>query len=38
MEKTKEQKKMKKVIGYRKNCKSKGTGLSHYILLDKEKK
>ncbi|MEW6607311.1 MAG: modified peptide precursor CbpA [bacterium] len=26
----------KKVIAFRKKCKAKGTGLSHYILLDKK--
>lgn len=25
----------KNVIAYRKKCKTNGTGLSHYILLDK---
>ncbi len=24
---------VKKTIGYRKNCKATGTGLSHYILI-----
>jgi len=24
----------KDVIAYRKSCKAKGTGLSHYILMD----
>ncbi len=28
----------KKVIAYRKTCKAKGTGLSHYILMDRKKK
>ncbi len=28
----------KKVIAYRKSCKAKGTGLSHYILMDRKKK
>lgn len=27
----------KKIMGYRKSCKVKGTGLSHYILIDKSK-
>ncbi|MEW6618050.1 MAG: modified peptide precursor CbpA [bacterium] len=26
----------KDVIAFRKKCKAKGTGLSHYILLDKK--
>jgi modified peptide precursor CbpA len=28
----------KKVIAYRKSCKAVGTGLSHYILMDKKAK
>ncbi|MHB1347524.1 MAG: modified peptide precursor CbpA [Candidatus Humimicrobiaceae bacterium] len=28
----------KDVIGFRKTCKVKGTGLSHYILVDSSKK
>ena len=28
----------KDVIAYRKTCKAKGTGLSHYILMDKKAK
>ncbi len=28
----------KKVIAYRKKCQAKGTGLSHYILMDKKGK
>jgi modified peptide precursor CbpA len=28
----------KKVIAQRKSCKAKGTGLSHYILMDKKGK
>ncbi|MCL5674730.1 MAG: modified peptide precursor CbpA [Candidatus Omnitrophica bacterium] len=28
----------KKVIASRKSCKAKGTGLSHYILVDKKNK
>ncbi|MHB1455356.1 MAG: modified peptide precursor CbpA [Armatimonadota bacterium] len=28
----------KEVIAYRKVCKASGTGLSHYILLDKKSK
>ncbi len=31
-------KNQKKVIAYRKRCHAKGTGLSHYILLDKKVK
>jgi modified peptide precursor CbpA len=40
----KEKKEVKKetkkedVIAYRKACKAEGTGLSHYILMDKKKK
>ena len=30
--------KKKDVIAYRKTCKAKGTGLSHYILMDKKAK
>jgi modified peptide precursor CbpA len=26
------------VIAYRKRCRAKGTGLSHYILMDKKAK
>ncbi len=26
------------VIAYRKGCKAKGTGLSHYILMNRKKK
>ncbi len=26
----------KSLIAYRKKCKANGTGLSHYILLDKK--
>ena len=34
-----EPKKSKKdVIAYRKTCPAKGTGLSHYILMDKKAK
>lgn len=29
-------KKKENVIAFRKKCKVKGTGLSHYILLDKK--
>ncbi|MHB1377864.1 MAG: modified peptide precursor CbpA [Candidatus Humimicrobiaceae bacterium] len=28
----------KEIIGFRKTCKAKGTGLSHYILVDSSKK
>jgi modified peptide precursor CbpA len=28
----------KTVIAYRKKCQVKGTGLSHYILMDKKAK
>ena len=28
----------KDVIAYRKGCKAKGTGLSHYILMDRKAK
>lgn len=28
----------KAVIAYRKTCKTSGTGLSHYILLEKKAK
>ena len=28
----------KAVIAYRKTCKATGTGLSHYILMDKKAK
>ncbi|MCL5985229.1 MAG: modified peptide precursor CbpA [Actinobacteria bacterium] len=28
----------KDVIAYRKKCKANGTGLSHYILMDKKEK
>ena len=28
----------KDVIAYRKSCQAKGTGLSHYILMDKKAK
>ncbi|MGD0899621.1 MAG: modified peptide precursor CbpA [Thermoguttaceae bacterium] len=31
-------KKAKTVVAYRKTCKAKGTGLSHYILMDKKAK
>ncbi|MBI4707383.1 MAG: modified peptide precursor CbpA [Candidatus Omnitrophica bacterium] len=34
MKKTKA-KRRKDVIAFRKKCKANGTGLSHYILLDK---
>ncbi len=33
----KKRRKVKKnVIAYRKKCKASGTGLSHYVLLDKK--
>lgn len=28
----------KAVIAYRKTCQAKGTGLSHYILMDRKAK
>ena len=28
----------KSVIAYRKKCQAKGTGLSHYILMDRKVK
>lgn len=28
----------KEVIAYRKSCKAMGTGLSHYILMDRKAK
>lgn len=31
-------KEKKKIIAIRKTCKTDGTGLSHYILMDKEVK
>ena len=34
----KEKTSKKDVIAYRKTCKAKGTGLSHYILMDKKAK
>jgi modified peptide precursor CbpA len=35
----KKARKMKKgVIAYRRKCKASGTGLSHYVLLEKENK
>jgi len=34
----KEKKVRKDVIAYRKGCKAKGTGLSHYILMDRKAK
>ena len=37
MKKEERRKKMQKdVIAYRKRCKTEGTGLSHYILMDKK--
>ena len=34
----KKSKKKADVIAYRKSCKAKGTGLSHYILMDRKAK
>ena len=34
----KDQKDKKDVVAYRKTCQAKGTGLSHYILMDKKAK
>ena len=34
----KEKKIKKDVIAYRKSCQAKGTGLSHYILMDRKTK
>jgi len=34
----KKQPKKKDVIAYRKTCQAKGTGLSHYILMDRKAK
>jgi len=34
----KEKKVRKDVIAYRKGCKAKGTGLSHYILMNRKVK
>ncbi len=31
-----EKREKKEVIAYRKKCKADGTGLSHYILMDKK--
>jgi len=36
--KTTAKEKQKDVVAYRKSCKPKGTGLSHYILMDKKTK
>jgi len=36
--KMKNRKGKKDVIAYRKACKTTGTGLSHYILMDKKDK
>lgn len=33
-----QQRTTKDVIAYRKSCRAKGTGLSHYILMDKKAK
>jgi len=32
-----ENKQDKKIISHRKNCDPKGTGLSHYIIVDEKK-
>jgi modified peptide precursor CbpA len=37
-EKRMNKKSKKDVIAYRKTCEAKGTGLSHYILMDKKAK
>jgi modified peptide precursor CbpA len=34
----KKQSKKKDVIAFRKSCKAQGTGLSHYILMDRKAK
>ncbi|MBI4824602.1 MAG: modified peptide precursor CbpA, partial [Nitrospirae bacterium] len=36
--KTEKESGKKDVIAYRKACKAEGTGLSHYILMDRKKK
>ena len=38
MSKANDKKATKPVIAYRKKCKTTGTGLSHYILMDKKAK
>ena len=38
MKQQKKQETTKSVIAYRKSCKAKGVGLSHYILMDKKAK
>lgn len=38
MKKIKRNKRDKKIIAHRKTCDVQGTGLSHYILLDKKTK
>ena len=35
---TKQKQEKKVVIAYRKKCQARGTGLSHYILMDKKAK
>lgn len=35
---TKKDKTKRNVIAYRKSCDAKGTGLSHYILMDRKAK
>jgi len=38
MKKNETKKSQKDVIAHRKSCKADGTGLSHYILMDKKTK
>lgn len=38
MKKPAKNREKKDVIAYRKSCKAKGTGLSHYILVDRKAK
>ena len=38
MKAKKEKKEKKEVIAYRKWCNARGTGLSHYILMDRKAK
>jgi len=33
---TSDEREEKEVIGYRKSCDAEGTGLSHFILMDKD--
>jgi len=37
-EKKKQAREKEEVIAYRKGCKAEGTGLSHYILMDRKEK